>query len=266
MLFQAHSTNGIAEATGGARFVAPATIARVANLEWNLPMARLARLTIPGLPHLVVQRSSAQRAVFAEPDDCAAFVAALRDAAAAPGSGVSLHAYALLGDAALLLVTPRDEPALGRFVQRVNRRFAPWFNRRHGAAGPLWAGRFQAAAIDPEHYLLACIRLIERAPVRAGLVADARDWPWSSAAHHLGLAASDLITEHPAYWRIGNTPFEREARHAEELSLPLPEPQEAALWAAVRRGWPVGPERFIAALGEQKRPVQPRRRGRPRSV
>jgi putative transposase len=36
-----------------------------------------------------------------------------------------------------------------------------------------------------EPYLLAAARYLELNPVRAGLAADAADWPWSSARAHL---------------------------------------------------------------------------------
>jgi putative transposase len=36
-----------------------------------------------------------------------------------------------------------------------------------------------------EAHMVACARYVELNPVRAGLVARAEDWPWSSAAAHL---------------------------------------------------------------------------------
>jgi len=166
-----------------------------------------------------------------------------------------------------LLVTPGDADALGRFMQRVGRLYVPSFNRRHGLLGPLWAGRFQATAVDPASHVLPSIRFIEQAPVRAGIVARADAWSWSSAAHHMGRVSSPLIAEHPARWQLGNTPFEREARHEIEVQRMLAEVEVEELLGAARGGWPLGAPAFIAALKKAtSRPLQPKPRGRPRRM
>jgi putative transposase len=88
--------------------------------------------------------------------------------------------------------------------------------------------------------------------------------PCSSAAHHGGLGTDSLITEPPAYWLLGNTPFEREARYRAWLSEPLPAAWLQAFDAALRGGWPLGSEAFVAKLTEQAgRPLARRPRGRP---
>ena len=227
-------------------------------------MARLPRLAVAGLPHLVIQRSAGDRAAFVDEVDRRSYLDAL--VGAARSCGVAIHAYALTDDAVYLLVTPGRAEAIGQFMQRVGRSYVPAFNRRHARAGALWAGRFGAAVVDPERYVLASIRYVEQAPVRCGAVAEARLWPWSSAGHHLGRQTSPWITEHPAYWRIGNTPFEREARHEKELGEPLGEAQLAEFGHAVQRGWPLGSRQFAAgielATGRKTRPLP---RGRPRT-
>lgn len=226
-------------------------------------MARMPRLAVAGQPHLVLQRGAASRPAFVDDTDRGAYLAALRELAL--GGSVSIHAYALLDDAVFLLATPQRGADLGRFMQRLNRRYVPAFHRRHGGSGSLWAGRFQAAALEPERYLLDATLLIEQAPVRAGAVALATDWPWSSAAHHAGRGAAAWLAEHPAAWGLGNTPFEREARHEVELQRLLRDAQVAELLGAARGGWPLGSASFIAAAAQAgDRPVHARPRGRPR--
>lgn len=226
-------------------------------------MARMPRLAVAGQPHLVIQHGGGAQPVFRDDADRLDYLTAVRELM--PGGSVVVHAYALLDDAVLLLATPRVATDLGRFMQRLNRRFVPAHHRRHGGRGPLWAGRFQAAAIDPERYLLPCILLIEQAPVRAGVAAAAADWPWSSAGHHVGRGGAPLVTAHAAWWRTGNTPFEREARHGIELQHLLREEQVTELLAAARGGWPLGSPSFVGAVAQvSERAVAPRLRGRPR--
>ena len=107
--------------------------------------------------------------------------------------------------------------------------------------------------------------LIEQAPVRAGTVAVASEWHWSSAQHHVGRHASPLVTEHEGWWRIGNTPFEREARHDIELQRMLSDARVAELCNAARGGWPLGSPAFMAMVAQVSgQAVLPRPRGRPR--
>ena len=228
-------------------------------------MARMPRLAVAGKPHLVVQRVGASRSAFVDDADRRSYLASLSELAR--GGTVAVHAWALLDDTELLLATPQRGADLGRFMQRLNRRYVPAFHRRHGGNGALWAGRFQAAALEPERYLLSGILLVEQAPVRAGMAAMAVEWPWSSAGHHVGRGASAWLTEHEAWWRLGNTPFEREAKHEVELQRQLRDAQVAELLGAARGGWPLGSASFLASAAQAgDRPAQARPRGRPRQM
>ena len=59
-------------------------------------------------------------------------------------------------------------------------------NKRHGFSGHVWQGRFFSCPLDEAH-LWAAIRYVELNPVRAGMVARAEDYKWSSAPAHCGL-------------------------------------------------------------------------------
>jgi putative transposase len=228
-------------------------------------MARLPRLDLAGQLHLVVQRGRDGRPVFVDDDDRRRYLSALLDSSRE--CTVAVHSYVLMDDGVLLLATPAESTSLGRFVQAVGRRYVKAFNHRHGRSGTLWAGRYRTTVVDPASQLLGCIRLIEQAPVRSGLAARAGEWLWSSAAHHAGRKSDALVTEHAAYWQLGNTPFEREARYLRESAIPLPDLEARALLEAAHHGWPVGPEVFIRTLARATgRPLRPRPRGRPRQT
>ncbi|MFN4117002.1 MAG: hypothetical protein ACK4F7_10965, partial [Inhella sp.] len=101
-------------------------------------------------------------------------------------------------------------------------------------------------------------------PLRDGLAERAGDYPWSSAAHHLGLRRDALISEHPAFWALGNTPFEREALHRQALVATLTPLELQRIRHAVHGGWPLLTEAGLAALAPTlDRPLRPRSPGRP---
>lgn len=216
-------------------------------------MARLARLVMGGQAHYVIQRGHNGQAVFADAVDRTAFLAALREAAAA--EQVAVHAYALLDVEVQLLVTPTQGPALGRMVQAVSRRYVSAYNRRHGRSGTLWDGRFRCAVVEPGATRLAVLQLIDGASADAGV---------TSAAHHLGGPRDPMLADLPEVWQLGNTPFDREAVYGRLLASGLRAGQAEALRRAALGGWAAGSSGFAAQVADAtERPALPRPRGRP---
>jgi putative transposase len=101
-------------------------------------------------------------------------------------------------------------------------------------------------------------------PVRDGLVAEARDYPWSSHGHYAGLRHDRLLTPHPLYWALGNTPFDREAAYAELVRAGVSGADQATLTDATLHGWAIGDARFLESLQKTTdRRVHKARPGRP---
>jgi putative transposase len=148
-------------------------------------------------------------------------------------------------------------------MQSLGRSYVAAFNRRHGRLGTLWQGRYRAALIEAAAWLIDCMRHVEAAPLRSGFPA-AVDFEWSSAAHHVGRRLDPLISEHALYWRLGNTPFDREARYRELLEQALTPARMQRIEHAAAQGWALGSDRFVHEIGQRiDRRLQPMSRGRP---
>ncbi len=228
-------------------------------------MARLPRLCLPGLPHLLRQRGHSDSVVFLDDADRQTYLAALREAAAL--QRLPVQAYALLHSELLLLLTPEQPDSLGRLLQSVGRRYGAAFNRRHGRSGGLWDGRFRATVVEPGPELLAAMAWVELGPQRCGLAARPQDWAWSSAPHHLGQSREAWLVDPAEYWALGNTPFERQAVWQRRLEEGQGEAQTQRFEEASRKGWALGSGAFLAQVAASTtRPVAPRPRGRPRGV
>jgi putative transposase len=225
-------------------------------------MARLPRLSLPGYPHHVIQRGNNRQAIFSCADDYQTLLGLLEENA--KKHGVAIHAYVLMGNHFHLLATPDSDSALPRMMQAVGRRYVRYFNDRQGRSGTLWEGRYRSTLIQTESYLLACMAYIDLNPVRAGLVAEARDYPWSSHAHYVGLRSDRLVTPHPLFWTLGNTPFSREAAYADMVHAGVPAAQQAALTQSALSGWALGDPDFVAELQKHTaRRVSKTQAGRP---
>lgn len=227
-------------------------------------MARLPRLVIDGLPHVVSLQVQHQQTLARDDDDRHALLALLR--AAAQEHEVAIHAFAFGDDGLDLLASPRDAAALGRSMQSVARRHAAAFNRRHARHGSLWAGRYRVAALEPPTWTLRCMRWVETRGQRVSTSASAIDstTPWSSAPQHIGLAPQRWLVDPPAYWALGNTPFERELAYRQWLQTPPDAADAVRIESALRGGWFLGDEEFLRRLmPEAARPFAPRSPGRP---
>jgi putative transposase len=226
-------------------------------------MARLPRLTAPGLAHHLIQRGNNRQAIFADDIDRSLYLRELADLAQA--FRLAIHAYVLMPNHVHLLVTPPERETLGRVMQALGRRYVRRFNDRHQRTGTLWEGRYRSTLVETDRYLLACMRYIDMNPVRAGLVAEPTLFRWSSHAHYVGLRPNPLVTEHAAYWALGNTPFDRQLAYRRLFETEQEAAEVESIRYATHRGWALGREGFAASLGQETgRPAVPRRPGRPR--
>ena len=209
-------------------------------------MARLPRLTLPGYPHHVIQRGNNRQLIFTSASDRQFLLQLLEDNAAK--FDVAIHAYVLMDNHFHLLVTPSSADGLPQLMQAVGRRYVRLFNDSHGRTGTLWEGRYKSTLIQTDRYLLACMAYIDLNPVRAGLTVQAADYPWSSHGHYAGLRTDRLITPHPLYWELGNTPFSREGAYADLVRGGLSAQQQHELTQSALRGWALGGADFVANL------------------
>jgi len=214
-------------------------------------MARLARVVIPGVPHLVTQRGNGRARTFFGDEDYAFYRDLLADSCRA--AGVEIWAYVLMPSHVHLILTPSDDDGLRRALAPAHRRYAGHIHARRRRTGHFWQGRFGAVAMD-EDYLGAALRYVALNPVRARLVARPEDWQWSSARAHLKRRDDRVATLAPT--------FDRYPRFADLLALgPAPE-----LFGRLRRaetiGRPLGGEAFIAELERlTHRTLKPGKRG-----
>lgn len=225
-------------------------------------MARLPRLTVPGYAHHIILRGNNRQAIFATDDDRTLLLELLREYAAA--ERVAVHGYVLMDNHFHLLATPETAEGVPRLMQAVGRRYVRHFNDTQGRTGTLWEGRYRSTVVQTERYLLACMVYMDLNPVRAGMVAEARDHPWSSHRHYLGLRTDRLITPHPLWWELGNTPFAREAAYAALVEAGVAARAQADLTQATLQGWALGNSEFLGGLQRKtSRRLAPLEPGRP---
>lgn len=131
-------------------------------------MARLPRISLPGIPQHIIQRGTNCQICFASDEDTAAYALWLE--AAANKYQVAIHAWVFMNNHVHLLATPQTPNGISRMMQTPGRHYARYFNHSYRRTGSLWEERFKSCVVDKVNYLLTSQRYIELNPVRAGMV------------------------------------------------------------------------------------------------
>ena len=141
-------------------------------------MPRHPRNVFPGIAHHITQRGNNREQVFFSEGNYSAYVGLLMGHCSA--ARVAVQAFCLMPNHIHLVAIPDDETGLSRALGRTHCEYAMAFNQSGGRSGHLWQNRFFSCPLDREHFRRA-IAYTELNPVRAGLVSEPWEWPWSSA-------------------------------------------------------------------------------------
>ncbi|MCA0295347.1 MAG: transposase [Actinobacteria bacterium] len=186
-------------------------------------MPRRARQLAETKLYHVMLRGVNRDAVFLEDEDRERFLHALLQAKTA--SGCLVLAYCLMTNHVHLVVQTPDEP-ISLVMKRLGVRYVGWFNRKYSRVGHLFESRFASLPVEDDAYLITLLRYVWNNPVKAGMVARAEDYPWSSRSP-LGRDAGLL----------DRATLERLVP-AEVLDGPLPGPDPAARFDGAKTGRP----------------------------
>ena len=220
-------------------------------------MARFARVVAVDAAHHVTQRGDARQFLLATDAERRVYRDLLRQAVRV--HALSVIGYSLMSNHVHVVAIPRQAEDLAETLQRVHGRYASSWNAAHASSGHAWQGRFYSCPMDEGH-LWSALRYTERNPVRAGLVKEAAQWSWSSAAAHCGSASPDAILEMER-WQRRWTPEE----WVEFLAVAESHSDLTALRQCTHTGRPLGTPDFVVALEKStSRPLAPRRAGRHR--
>jgi len=203
----------------------------------EIPMPRIARVVVPGVPHHVTQRGNRRQQTFFCDADYEAYTELMADSCRR--RGVEVWAYCLMPNHVHLIGVPSSEDALRSAIGEAHRRYTRRVNFREGWRGHLWQGRFASFPMDEAH-LRAAARYVERNPVRARLVARAEEYRWSSAAAHMAGCDDGLVRVTPLLERYGDW--------AQLLSGSTPAEQADRFRRHERTGRPLGPGAFLESL------------------
>ena len=136
-----------------------------------------------GIYHVIL-RGINKQTIFEDEEDNEMFLVTVKQYK--EQSGYKLLAYCLMGNHIHLLIkTGTEEP--GQIFRRIGASYVYWYNRKYDRTGHLFQDRYKSEAVETDHYMFAVLRYIHQNPLKAGIVNNIEDYPYSSYAEYLGL-------------------------------------------------------------------------------
>ena len=218
-------------------------------------MPRIARVVIRGCPHHVTQRGNHRQRVFFSDKDYEIYLRLLRKYFLQ--YGITLVGYALMPNHIHGIAVPLFAHSLAKGFGVLHNDYARWQQVQRDQTGHLWQNRFFSSPMDDDYFWRA-LRYVELNPVRARLVENAWDWPWSSArAHIAGIDQTGLLDM--GIWRSRFNSCRWKAFLEEGLNSDREYDQ---IRKATRTGRPIGGDDFIKRLEDLTgRVLRPKKRG-----
>jgi len=165
-------------------------------------MARKPRIHLSGGLYHVIFRGNGGQPVFLSDEDRYRFQLLLQEGTCR--FGYRVYAFCLMTNHIHLALQVAEIP-LSRSMQNLSFRFTRWINWRQKRTGHLFQGRYKAVLVDSDSYLLELIRYIHLNPVRAGMVKDPVNYPWSSHKAYLGKETLPCMTIDSLLIHFGKT-------------------------------------------------------------
>ena len=158
--------------------------------------------------------------------------------------GMRLYAYCIMPNHWHLIVQPRNDGDVARFMQWLTLTYT---QRWHAAkqsigTGHLYQGRYKAFPVQTDEYFLWVCRYVERNPLRARLVDKAEDWRWGSAWHLAGRRSEHLLD----IW-----PTDRSGDYLHWLNQEEDEELLQKIRTSVNRAQPLGNQKWTDDIVEK---------------
>lgn len=108
---------------------------------------------------------------------------------------VELVAYCLMPNHFHLLIKQLTRNGMTKLMRSLSTTYTMYFNKKYQRVGSLFQGKYKAALINQDSYLLHLSRYVHLNPITAGLLtgSDPVRWPYSSYQYYLGYKKADWV-------------------------------------------------------------------------
>ncbi|OGM14318.1 hypothetical protein A3A76_00025 [Candidatus Woesebacteria bacterium RIFCSPLOWO2_01_FULL_39_23] len=107
---------------------------------------------------------------------------------------IDLLAYCLMPNHFHLLIKQKTKNGMTKLLRSISTTYAMYFNKKYDRVGPLFQGRYKAALVDNDNYLIHISRYIHLNPLDLALTGtDPVNYPYSSFAYYVGKKQADWL-------------------------------------------------------------------------
>ncbi|MCI8700244.1 MAG: hypothetical protein HFJ47_02755 [Clostridia bacterium] len=93
---------------------------------------------------------------------------------------VKILAYCVMNNHTHMLVETEQVEKLSKYMQRLNTKYAKYYNKKYERVGYVFRNRYCSQGIYNEEQLYNCMMYIYNNPVKAGICKEAKDYPYSN--------------------------------------------------------------------------------------
>ncbi|MBI3252362.1 MAG: transposase [Candidatus Omnitrophica bacterium] len=140
-------------------------------------MARRPRTQFPDARFHIFNRGVNRCLIYHDDQDRRVFLKILHSALME--FGLTLYAYCLMSNHYHLFMRI-SSANLNKSMQKMQSRYATYFNSRHDRVGYLFQGRYKSRLVENDSYSLAVVRYIHQNPSEIDKTKPPETYPWSS--------------------------------------------------------------------------------------
>lgn len=93
---------------------------------------------------------------------------------------ITILAYCIMNNHAHLLIYTEQIDSLGKFMHNTNLTYSQFYNKYKKRCGVVFRNKYQSEPIYDKKHLFSCIKYIHMNPVKAHMVPNCEDYPYSS--------------------------------------------------------------------------------------
>ncbi len=206
-------------------------------------MARPLRIELSGGLYHVTSRGDRREVIYLDDSDRVYWLALLGHVCRR--FNWVCHAYCLM-DNHYHIVVETAEGNLSKGMRQLNGVYTQYINRTYNRIGHVYQGRYKAILVEKENYLLELARYVVLNPVRAGMVKDIEEWPWSSYPAMIG--KSSPLEWLQTDWILGQFGKQRKRAITAYVDFVRAGVGLPSIWDALRGQIYLGNDQFIQEM------------------
>ncbi|VAW78783.1 hypothetical protein MNBD_GAMMA12-3925 [hydrothermal vent metagenome] len=214
-------------------------------------MARPLRIEYPGALYHITSRGDRQEDIYHDDEDRENWLDIFSKVCVR--FNWRCHAWCLMDNHYHILVETADGN-LSQGMHYLNCVYTQRSNKKHMQVGHVFQGRYTAILIQKDEYLLEVSRYVVLNPVRAGMVKDVYDWPWSS--YRAMIDGSTEFMWFESHWLLSYFDKQRKRAVIKYIDFVQAGVGIRSVWSDLKNQIYLGDDQFVESLQNKLKDTQ----------